>query len=73
MIAVSAGTIGAGLAYGSLVILRPLIPPEVQLAHDAVNGTVLFFGSSDQDLWLDNAHPFCDCTYFVDSTKSAPS
>jgi putative ABC transport system permease protein len=44
LIALSAGTIGAALAYGSLVILRPLIPAEVQLAHDAtVNGTVLLF------------------------------
>src|SRR5215468_12285523 len=29
LIALSAGTIGAALAYGSLVILRPLIPAEV--------------------------------------------
>jgi predicted permease len=44
LIALSAATLGAGLAYGSLVILRPLIPADVQLARDAtVNGTALLF------------------------------
>src|SRR5690349_17262074 len=44
VIALAAGTIGVGLAFGSLAILRPLIPADVQLARDAtVNGTVLLF------------------------------
>lgn len=44
VIALAAGTIGVGLAFGSLAILRPLIPEDVQLARDAtVNGAVLLF------------------------------
>ncbi|HEY2014271.1 MAG TPA: ABC transporter permease [Bryobacteraceae bacterium] len=43
-IAVPAGAMGAGLAYGGLVLLRPLIPAGVPLAQGAtVNGTVLLF------------------------------
>jgi len=44
LIALPAGAIGIGLAYGSLVLLRPLIPVEVPLAREArVDGTVLLF------------------------------
>jgi predicted permease len=44
LIALSAGTLAVGLSYVSLVILRPLIPADVQLARDAtVNSTVLLF------------------------------
>src|SRR5438128_3016795 len=44
LIALSAGAIGVGLAYGSLVLLRPLIPMGVPLAQDAtVDRTVLLF------------------------------
>jgi predicted permease len=44
LIALSAGAIGVGLAYGSLVLLRPLIPTDVPLAQDAtVDHTVLLF------------------------------
>jgi putative ABC transport system permease protein len=39
-----AGIIGIGLAYGSLLVLRPLIPANVPLAQNAtVDGTVLLF------------------------------
>jgi putative ABC transport system permease protein len=42
--ALPAGAIGVGLAYGSLVLLRPLIPASVPLAQDAtVDRTVLLF------------------------------
>ena len=44
LIALPAGAIGVGLAYGSLVLLRPLIPKGVPLAQDAtVDRTVLLF------------------------------
>ncbi len=44
LIALPAGAIGVGLAYGSLVLLRPLIPAGVPLAQDAtVDRTVLLF------------------------------
>src|SRR6266566_5323732 len=44
LIALPAGAIGVGLAYGSLVLLRPLIPADVPLAQDAtVDRTVLLF------------------------------
>lgn len=44
VIAVSAGLIGAGLAYGGLAALRPLIPADVPLAQNAaIDGTVLLF------------------------------
>jgi putative ABC transport system permease protein len=44
LIALPAGTIGVGLAYGSLLLLRPLIPAGVPLAQDAtVDRTVLLF------------------------------
>src|SRR5262245_49202726 len=44
LIALAAGTIGVGLAYGGLRLLRPLIPADVPLAHDAaVNPGVLLF------------------------------
>jgi len=44
LIALPAGAIGVGLAYGSLLLLRPLIPSDVPLAHDAtVDRTVLLF------------------------------
>lgn len=43
-IALPAGAIGVGLAYGSLVLLRPLIPAGVPLAQEAtVDGAVLLF------------------------------
>jgi putative ABC transport system permease protein len=39
-----AGVIGVGLAYGSLRMLRPLLPANVPLAqHATVDGTVLLF------------------------------
>ena len=44
LIALPAGAIGVGLAYGSLFLLRPLIPAGVPLAQDAtVDRTVLLF------------------------------
>jgi len=44
LIALPAGAIGVGLAYGSLVLLRPLIPAGVPLAQEAtVDRTVLLF------------------------------
>ena len=44
LIALPAGAIGVGLAYGSLLLLRPLIPAGVPLAQDAtVDRTVLLF------------------------------
>ncbi len=44
MIAFPAGAIGIVLAYGGLVLLRPLIPVSVPLAREAaVEGTVLLF------------------------------
>jgi predicted permease len=44
VMALPAGAIGVGLAYGSLALLRPLIPAGVPLAQDAtVNRTVLLF------------------------------
>jgi predicted permease len=44
LIALTAGGIGLALAYGSLALLRPLIPAEVPLAQGAtVNPTVLLF------------------------------
>ena len=44
LIALPAGAIGVGLAYGSLALLRPLIPAGVPLAQDAtVDRTVLLF------------------------------
>ena len=44
LIALPAGGIGIALAYGSLVVLRPLIPADVPLAQDAtVDLTVLLF------------------------------
>jgi predicted permease len=43
-IALPAGVIGIGLAYGGLVLLRPLIAAGVPLAQDAtLNGSVLLF------------------------------
>jgi predicted permease len=46
LIALPAGAIGIGLAYGGLVLLRPLIPVGVPLAQGAtVDGTVLLFTS----------------------------
>src|SRR6266849_6531807 len=46
LIALPAGAIGVGLAYGSLVLLRPLIPAGVPLAQEAtVDRTVLLFTS----------------------------
>jgi len=44
LIALPAGAIGVGLAYVSLLLLRPLIPAGVPLAQDAtVDRTVLLF------------------------------
>jgi putative ABC transport system permease protein len=44
LIALPAGAIGVGLAYGSLALLRPLIPAGVPFAQDAtVDRTVLLF------------------------------
>ena len=44
LIALPAGAIGVGLAYGSLSLLRPLIPAGVPFAQDAtVDRTVLLF------------------------------
>jgi len=44
LIALPAGGIGIALAYGSLVVLRPLIPADVPLAQDAtVDRSVLLF------------------------------
>ena len=44
LIALPAGAIGVGVAYGSLALLRPLIPAGVPFAHDAtVDRTVLLF------------------------------
>jgi predicted permease len=44
LIALPAGAIGVALAYGSLVLLRPLIPADVPLARNAtVDPTVLLF------------------------------
>jgi putative ABC transport system permease protein len=44
LIALPAGAIGLGLAYGSLALLRPLIPAGVPFAQDAtVDRTVLLF------------------------------
>ena len=44
LIALPAGAIGVGLAYGSLFLLRPLIPAGVPLAQGAtVDRTVLLF------------------------------
>lgn len=44
LIALPAGAIGVVLAYGSLALLRPLIPASVPLAQDAtVDRTVLLF------------------------------
>jgi putative ABC transport system permease protein len=44
LIALPAGAIGVGLAYGSLVLLRPLIPAGVPLAQEAtVDRTALLF------------------------------
>ncbi len=44
LIALPAGTLGVGLAYGSLVLMRPLIPAVVPLAQDAtVDRTALLF------------------------------
>src|SRR5215472_5528537 len=46
LIALPAGAIGVGLAYGSLVLLQPLIPASVPLAQEArVEGSVLLFTS----------------------------
>ena len=43
-IALPAGAIGAGLAYASLVLLRPLIPADVPLVQEAtVDRTALLF------------------------------
>ena len=43
-IALPAGAMGVGLAYGSLVLLRPLLPAGVPFAQDAtVNPIVLLF------------------------------
>ena len=44
MIALPAGAVGVGLAYGSLALMRPLIPADIPLARGAaVNGAVLLF------------------------------
>jgi putative ABC transport system permease protein len=44
LIALPAGAIGAALAYGSLALLRPVIPADVPFAQDAtVDRTVLLF------------------------------
>jgi putative ABC transport system permease protein len=44
LMALPAGAIGVGLAYGSLDLLRPLIPANVPFAQDAtVDRTVLLF------------------------------
>jgi putative ABC transport system permease protein len=44
LMALPAGAIGIGLAYGGLVLLRPLIPASVPLAREAtVNAEVLLF------------------------------
>jgi predicted permease len=44
MIALPAGAIGIGLSYGSLALLRPLIPAGIPLAQEAtVDRTVLLF------------------------------
>jgi putative ABC transport system permease protein len=44
LLALPASAIGVALAYGSLVLLRPLIPADVPLAQDAtVDHTVLLF------------------------------
>lgn len=44
LIALPAGAIGVGFAYGGLALLRPLIPANVPLAQDAtVDGAVLLF------------------------------
>ena len=44
LIALPAGAIGVGVAYGSLALLRPLIPAGVPFAQDAtVDRTVLLF------------------------------
>ncbi|HJZ75641.1 MAG TPA: ABC transporter permease [Vicinamibacterales bacterium] len=44
LIALLSGVIGIALAYGSLVLLRSLIPADVPLAHDAtLDPTVLLF------------------------------
>jgi putative ABC transport system permease protein len=44
LIALPAGALGIGLAYGSLILLRPLIPAAVPLAQGAtVDRTVLLF------------------------------
>src|SRR5262249_12739580 len=44
LIALTAGAIGVALAYGSLVLMRPLIPADVPLAQDAtVDPAVLLF------------------------------
>ena len=44
LMALPAGAIGVGLAYGSLALLRPLIPAGVPFAQDAtVDRTVLLF------------------------------
>jgi len=44
LIALPAGGIGVALAYGSLVLLRPLIPPDVPFAQDAtLDRTVLLY------------------------------
>src|SRR5262249_35413092 len=44
LIALPAGAIGVGIAYGGLILLRPWIPPGVPLAQDAtVDPTVLLF------------------------------
>jgi predicted permease len=44
LIALPAAALGAGLAYGGLVLLRPLIPADVPLAQGAtVDRTVLLF------------------------------
>jgi putative ABC transport system permease protein len=44
LIALPAGAIGVGLAYGSLALLRPVIPASVPFAQDAtVDRTVLLF------------------------------
>jgi len=44
LMALPAGAIGVGLAYGGLALLRPLIPAGVPFAQDAtVDGTVLLF------------------------------
>jgi predicted permease len=46
LIALPAGAIGVGLAYGSLALLRPLIPAGARFAQDAtIDRTVLLFTS----------------------------